>query len=327
MMFELPSLSIVVPCYNEEEVLPETAKRLREILSRLIEERRLHSASRIYFIDDGSTDRTWTLIRDLEQSSSLIEGIKLSRNRGHQNALVAGLLTVPGEIVLSVDADLQDDLNAIKEMLDEHSKGADIVFGVRNNRASDTFFKRFTAQSYYKILKRLGAEVVFNHADYRLMTRRTIEALRQYNESNLFLRALIPQLGFRTASVTYDRLERFAGTSKYPLRKMLSFAVQGITSFSIRPLRAITLLGLLVSMGSFLLSIWAFTSAAIFAETVPGWASTVVPIYMICGVQMLCLGIVGEYVGRIYLETKRRPRFLIEEQTDNSPGQQTEQNT
>jgi hypothetical protein len=228
---------------------------------------------------------------------------------------------VPGDLIISVDADLQDDLSAIEGMLREHSNGADIVFGVRKDRKSDTYFKRATAQSYYRLLKWMGIEIVYNHADYRLMSRRAIEALRQYEESNLFLRALIPQLGFRTAVITYERFERFAGTSKYPLRKMLSLALHCITSFSTQPLRGITLLGFIVSTISFLFGIWAFLSAMVFAKTVPGWASTVVPIYMICGVQMLCLGIIGEYIGKIYIETKRRPRFLIEQMTDGkSPG-------
>jgi glycosyltransferase involved in cell wall biosynthesis len=310
-----PKLSVVVPCYNEAAVISETAKQLGAVLDGHIANRRLHQESRVYFIDDGSTDHTWALIDELARSSSLFEGIKLSRNRGHQNALMAGLLLVPGDLVLSVDADLQDDLNAIEAMLKAHSDGADIVFGVRRDRQSDTFFKRATAQGYYRLLKLMRIEIIYNHADYRLMSRRAIDALRQYEESNLFLRAIIPQLGFPTASVNYQRRERFAGTSKYPLRKMLSFAFQGISSFSTQPLRAITFLGFVVSAVSFLLTLWAFLVAIGFGRTVPGWASTVVPIYMICGVQMLCLGIIGEYIGKIYIETKRRPRYIIEEST------------
>jgi glycosyltransferase involved in cell wall biosynthesis len=315
MVSQLPILSIVVPCYNEEEVLPETARRLRTILDGLVDEGRLHEDSRIYFIDDGSEDRTWMLIEELNLSGCRFEGIKLTRNRGHQNALIAGLLVVPGDLILSVDADLQDDLNAIQYMLQENSNGAEIVFGVRGGRKLDTYFKRATAQFYYRFLKWMGVEVIYNHADYRLMSRRAVEALRQYQETNLFLRAIIPELGFQTAIVTFERGKRFAGRSKYSLRKMLSFAFEGITSFSTQPLRAIALLGFFVSAASFLLSIWAFLIAVGLGRTVPGWASTVVPIYMICGVQLLCLGIVGEYIGKIYNETKRRPRFIIDKTT------------
>jgi glycosyltransferase involved in cell wall biosynthesis len=313
MIGQPPLLSIVVPCFNEEEVLPESAKRLDELFDRLIGDKQIHPESRIYFVDDGSRDRTWSLIRELNGVKKRFGGIKLSRNRGHQHALLAGLLSVPGDLVLSIDADLQDDLNVIEGMLKAFAGGADIVFGVRSDRSSDTYFKRVTAQAYYWLIKKLGIEIVYNHADFRLMSRRAIEALRQYEESNLFLRALIIQLGFRSAIVEYERSERFAGTSKYPLRKMLSLALQGITSFSTQPLRAITVLGFVVSTTSFLLGVWAFSSALISGETVPGWASTVIPIYIICGVQMLCLGIIGEYIGRIYIETKRRPRYHIEE--------------
>ncbi|PZA09410.1 glycosyltransferase [Rhodopseudomonas palustris] len=307
-----PILSVVVPCFNEEEVLPETARRLDELFHRLIDEGMVDPQSRVYFVDDGSRDLTWSLIGGLHRGNPRFGGIKLSRNRGHQNALLAGLLSVPGDMVLSIDADLQDDLTAIERMLQAAAGGADIVFGVRSDRSSDTFFKRMTAQGYYSLIGKLGVEIVSNHADFRLMSRRAIEALRDYNETNLFLRALIIQLGFATAIVTYERSERFAGTSKYPLRKMLSLAVQGVTSFSIQPLRAITWLGLAVSIVSFLLGIWALLSALTLGSTVSGWASTVIPIYMICGVQMLCLGIIGEYIGKIYIETKRRPRFHIE---------------
>jgi polyisoprenyl-phosphate glycosyltransferase len=316
MTARLPILSVVVPCFNEEEVLAESAKRLDELFDRLIGAEQIHPDSRIFFVDDGSRDQTWSLIKELNDVKKRFGGIKLSRNRGHQRALLAGLLSVPGDLILSIDADLQDDLNAIDGMLKAHAEGADIVFGVRNDRSADTYFKRVTAQAYYGLIKKLGIEIVYNHADFRLMSRRVLEALRQYDESNLFLRALIVQLGFRSAIVEYERLERFGGTSKYTLRKMLSLAIQGITSFSTLPLRAITVLGFAVSSTSFLLGAWAFSSALVSGETVPGWASTVIPIYVICGVQMLCLGIIGEYVGRIYIETKRRPRFHIEEALD-----------
>ena len=311
-----PKLSVVVPCYNEQEVLPETASRLSKIFDGLIEEGQIHSESRIYFVDDGSTDRTWAIVEDLNRNTTRFEGVKLSRNRGHQNALLAGLFHAPGDAILSIDADLQDDLNAINGMLKAHSDGADIVFGVRNDRSSDTYFKRVTAQIYYRLLKGMGVEVIYNHADYRLMSRRAVEALRQYPESNLFLRAMIPELGFRTAIVCYERYERFAGVSKYPLQKMIALAVQGVTSFSVQPLRIITLFGFVISVVSFLLSGWALIAAVVFHSTVPGWASTVVPIYLICGVQMLCLGVIGEYIGKIYIETKHRPRFLVDTTTE-----------
>ena len=311
-----PKLSVVVPCYNEQEVLPETANRLSKIFDGLIEEGRIHSESRIYFVDDGSTDRTWAIVEDLNRNTTRFEGVKLSRNRGHQNALLAGLLHAPGDAILSIDADLQDDFNAINGMLKAHSDGADIVFGVRNDRSSDTYFKRVTAQIYYRLLKGMGVEVIHNHADYRLMSRRAVEALRQYPESNLFLRAMIPELGFRTAIVCYERYERFAGVSKYPLQKMIALAVQGVTSFSVQPLRIITLFGFVISIVSFLLSGWALIAAVVFHSTIPGWASTVVPIYLICGVQMLCLGVIGEYIGKIYIETKHRPRFLVDTTTE-----------
>jgi glycosyltransferase involved in cell wall biosynthesis len=315
MASTLPILSIIVPCYNEEQVLDEAANRLGQILDGFVSLRHVHPASHIYFVDDGSTDRSWTIVKRWSQHSDRFRGLKLSRNRGHQAALMAGLLTAPGDLILSVDADLQDDLGSIEGMLEAHASGADIVLGVRSARKSDSYFKRITAHAYYTVLKWMGVEIVPDHADYRLMTRRAVEALRQYEESNLFLRALIPQLGFKTAIVHYERLERFAGHSKYSLAKMMSLALEGITSFSTRPLRLITLLGLLVSTISFLLSLWAFITLFL-GRTVPGWASTVIPIYFMCGVQMLCLGIMGEYVGKIYIETKRRPRYLIEETID-----------
>ncbi len=306
-----PRLAVVVPCYNEEDVLPETARRLDALLGTLIEDGRIAADSHICFVDDGSRDRTWAVIRELRHGSSRCGGIKLSRNRGHQNALMAGLLSVPGDVVVSVDADLQDDLNAIDAMLAAAAAGSDIVYGMRSARPADSPMKRLTARAYYRLLHALGVEIVFDHADFRLMTRRAVEALREYEESNLFLRALIPQLGFDTAIVTYERAERFAGTSKYPIRKMLAFALEGITSFSTRPLRLVTLLGLVISLLALALTIWASFAALVLEITIPGWASTVIPIYLICGVQLFCVGIIGEYVGKIYLETKRRPRFHV----------------
>jgi glycosyltransferase involved in cell wall biosynthesis len=309
-----PTLSVVVPCYNEEEVLPLTAALLGELLEDMAAAGRIRPGpeSHVIFVDDGSRDRTWALIEELHQSSPRMRGLKLSRNRGHQNALLAGLLSASGDIVISVDADLQDDLDVMRNMVEAHAAGADVVLGVRKDRASDTWFKRMSAQAYYRFLRWMGVELVYNHADYRLLSRRAIEALRAHPESNLFLRALVLQLGFKTAIVGYDRASRAAGESKYPLRRMISLALGGITSFSTMPLRYITVLGFLVSLVSFLLGGWALLATLFSDTTAPGWASTVVPIYLICGVQMICLGIMGEYIGRIYHETKRRPRFIVE---------------
>jgi polyisoprenyl-phosphate glycosyltransferase len=248
----------------------------------------------------------------LYRKSPLMRGLKLSRNRGHQNALLAGLLSAKGDIVVSIDADLQDDPELIVEMVQANAAGADIVLGVRRSRANDSAFKRLTAELYYRCLRWMQIEITYNHADYRLLSRRAIEALRQYGESNLFLRALVMQLGFKTAIVSYDRAPRFAGRSKYPLHKMIALALEGVTAFSTMPLRLITLAGFIVSFGSFLLGAWALLAAFFSLSVVPGWASTVIPIYLICGVQLICLGIMGEYIGKIYHETKRRPRFTVE---------------
>lgn len=305
-------VSIVVPCYNEEAVLLETTHQLGDLLQQLINEGKVTPNSRLYYADDGSRDRTWEVIESLAESHEFVHGIKLSRNRGHQNALLAGLLTAEGEVIISVDADLQDDLSAIKKMIEFYAAGYDIVYGVRDARKSDTFFKRFTAKAYYHLLNMMGVEIIYNHADYRLMSRQVIEALREFGEVNLFLRGIIPQLGFSYALVYYDRAERYAGESKYPLKKMLSFAWQGITSFSVMPLRFITGLGLLVSLISFLITAWAIVVRLFTQDAIPGWASTVLPIYFLGGIQLLCLGIMGEYLAKIYSETKRRPRYIIE---------------
>jgi glycosyltransferase involved in cell wall biosynthesis len=308
-----PSLSIVVPCFNEALVLAETARRLETLLQNLARDGRIAAGSRVYFIDDGSTDQTWTIVCDLRAQSSWLGGIKLSRNRGHQNALMAGLLTAPGDLIVSVDADLQDDLDAIGAMLAEAAGGADIVCGVRSARTTDSAAKRLTAHAYYYLLRLLRVDIVFDHADFRLMSRRAVEALREYSETNLFLRALIPQLGYKTSIVTYARGERFAGESKYSVPKMFALAFEGLTSFSTTPLRLVTILGLLTSLFSLCITIWALVTALILHAAIPGWASTVIPIYLVCGVQLLSVGVLGEYVGKIYLETKRRPRFHIEE--------------
>lgn len=306
-------LSLVVPCYNEEAVLPEAISRLTRLLEHLVENNLVDAGSHVIFVDDGSRDRTWQIIQDASANSQAVQGIKLSRNRGHQNALLAGLLDAKGDVAISVDADLQDDLGAIEKMILAHRQGSDIVFGVRKSRDADTFFKRFTAEGYYRLLERFGVEVVFNHADYRLMSRRAIEALREFNEVNLFLRGIIPQLGFPSSIVYYDRAERFAGESKYPLGKMLALAWQGITSFSTVPLRMITALGFLISFASFGITLWALFIRLFSDQAVPGWTSTVVPIYLLGGIQLLCIGIIGEYLAKTYMETKRRPHFFIED--------------
>jgi len=306
-------LSIVVPCYNEEAVISETINRLVSLLDRFVYSNRLSSESHIIFVDDGSRDRTWEIIRDASDNLERVRGLKLSRNRGHQNAVLAGMLDADGDAVITIDADLQDDLAAIEKMLIEFEKGSDIVYGVRQSRTTDTLFKRITAEGYYRLLDRFGVEVVFNHADYRLMSRRAIEALRSFGEVNLFLRGIIPQIGFPSSIVYYDRAERFAGESKYPLKKMIALAWEGITSFSTVPLRFITAIGFVISFFSFAVTIWAIFIRLFSDQAVPGWTSTVVPMYLLGGVQLLCIGIIGEYLAKIYTETKRRPSYFIEQ--------------
>jgi glycosyltransferase involved in cell wall biosynthesis len=305
-------LDIVVPCYNEEEVLPVTAQRLGALLERLQRSGKCSADSRIYFVDDGSRDRTWSIIESLATADGRVHGIKLSRNRGHQSALVAGLLSARGDLVVSIDADLQDDESVIEQMVDRCAEGFAIVYGVRDDRSADTAFKRFTAEGYYRLMSWMGVDLIFNHADFRLMTRSAIDALREFEEVNLFLRGIIPQLGFRTSTVAYRRAERFAGESKYPLSKMLALAIQGVTSFSTFPLRVITVLGLAISVLSLGLGGWALAIKLFSNAALPGWASTVVPMYFLGGVQLLSLGIIGEYIAKIYMETKRRPRYIIE---------------
>jgi polyisoprenyl-phosphate glycosyltransferase len=308
-----PTLTVVVPCYNEEDVLPETARRLDLLLADEIASGMIAAASSVYLVDDGSKDRTWELIENLCESSSRFGGVKLSRNCGHQNALMTGLLVAPGDVLVTIDADLQDDLNAIHDMLRAVGAGADIVYGVRRMRDHDTPMKRLTARLYYRLLQVMKVEIVVDHADYRLMTRRAVEALRQYGETNLFLRALIPQLGFKTSIVIYDRNKRFAGTSKYSVRKMVGLAIDGVTSFSTQPLRIATIAGASISVLSVALTLWALYLRLVLNVAIPGWASIVVPIYLISGVQLLCVGIMGEYISKMYLETKRRPRAHIAE--------------
>jgi glycosyltransferase involved in cell wall biosynthesis len=311
-------LGIVVPCYNEEAVLSETARRLSELLVGLMDQGLVARNSHVMFIDDGSSDDTWKIIEGLAQGSVLIGGIKLSRNRGHQNALLAGLFTTEGDALVSVDADLQDDLGVIAEMLDHYYGGSEIVYGVRKDRSSDGWFKRTSAHGFYRFMAALGAESVHNHADFRLMSRRAIEALKEYREVNLFVRGLVPLIGFRSSIVRYDRSERFAGVTKYPLRKMLSLALNAVTSFSTVPLRLITYTGFLVFVLSGLMAVWTLWVRLFTSEVVPGWASTMLPIYILGGLQILCVGVIGEYLGKIYQEVKARPRYVIEKVVD--PG-------
>ena len=311
-------LSLVVPCYNEEAVLPETIKRVARFLAQLAASGKIAASSEVIFVDDGSRDSTWAIIEKASSRNPIVRGLKLSRNRGQQVALIAGLFEAKGEAVISIDADLQDDIYAIEQMIDAFMSGSDIVYGVRKKRDTDTFFKRFTAVSYYRLLDHLGVEIVFNHSDYRLLSRRALEAFKQFPERNLFIRGIIPQLGYPSTTVYYDRSERFAGKSKYPLRKLLSFAWQGITSFSIAPLRAITGIGLLISLGSFSIVAWALWVRLFSDRAIPGWASTVVPMYLLGGFQLLCIGIIGEYLAKIYVEVKRRPAFFIEARTPSA---------
>jgi glycosyltransferase involved in cell wall biosynthesis len=307
-----PVLSLVLPCYNEQEVLPETTARLQAMLARLKANGEIGEGSAIYYVDDGSRDRTWEMIHEYAEHNADVCGIKLSRNRGHQNALLCGLLTAPGDILISLDADLQDDLEAIPQMIQRYREGSEIVFGVRRKRTKDTFFKRFSAESYYKFLAMMGVQIVYNHADYRLMSRRAVESLRGYDETHLFLRGLVPQLGYKGAIVEFDRAERFAGESKYPLTKMLSLAWQGVTSFSAYPLRLITGIGMMISVISLVMAAWAVITKLFTDNALPGWASTVIPMYFLGGVQLLSLGIIGEYVAKIFESSKKRPRFHVE---------------
>ena len=305
-------LFTVIPCYNEEEVLTETACRLREKYAALMQSGQIAQDSRIAFVNDGSSDQTWQIICSLHASDPVFTGIDLSRNRGHQNALLAGLLTVKdhADMVVSMDADLQDDIDAMDEMIEKYHEGCDIVYGVRNSRKKDSFFKRTTAEAFYRLMNRLGAKTVFNHADYRLMSRRALDGLSQFQEVNLFLRGLVPMIGYRTDTVLYERHERFAGESKYPLKKMLSFALEGITSLSTKPIRMISALGFLLFVISILMSV-IFIIEFFLGKTVSGWASLIVSIWAIGGLLMLAIGVVGEYIGKIYMEVKGRPRFLI----------------
>ena len=312
-------LYLVVPCYNEEEVLFETTKRLTEKLNSMIERNLVEAKSRILYVDDGSRDKTWEIIEKLNTENPFVEGVKLAHNRGHQNALLSGLMTAKEkcDAAISLDADLQDDTDVIDKFVEEFLKGNDIVYGVRDNRESDTFFKKFTAEGFYKVMKLLGVDVVFNHADYRLMSKRALEALSEYNEVNLFLRGIVPLIGFKTSKVFYERHERFAGESKYPLKKMIAFATDGITSFSVKPLKLISNLGIIISFLSVIALIYALVSFIIGAA-VPGWTAIIASIWLLGGIQLFCLGVVGTYIGKIYNEVKARPRYLIETYLENN---------
>ena len=306
-------LMVVIPCYNEEEVLPETSRRLVDKMDSLMKKGLITPDSRVLLVNDGSRDRTWEMICQLHKENPLFEGVKLSRNRGHQNALLAGLMTARNrcDISISMDADLQDDMDAMDRFIEKYNEGCDVVYGVRNKRETDTVFKRETALMFYRLMKGLGVDITYNHADYRLMSNRALNALAQFGEVNLFLRGLAPLVGFQSDVVTYDRSERFAGESKYPFKKMLAFAIDGITSFSVKPLRLITSVGLGVFVISLFMLLYTLISW-ITGKTVVGWTSTLASIWMIGGIQLLSLGIIGEYVGKIYNETKHRPRFIIE---------------
>lgn len=320
----LTILSIVVPCFNEDAVLEETYARLGALRDQLVAGGKISDRSELVFVDDGSRDSTWETINSWVREGAPVVGVKLSRNCGHQNALLAGLSSANGDAVITIDADLQDDERAIERMVDAFHEGHEVVYGVRAKRALDTWFKRTTARTFYRLLGALGVQTVFDHADYRLLSRRAITYLQQFNEVNLFLRGVIPLLGLRSTIVHYDRRARFAGESKYPLRKMIEFALNGITSFSVTPLRAITCLGFAVSLACVALALWALVVKLTSANAVPGWASTILPIYFLGGVQLFCAGVLGEYVGKIYIEIKRRPRFLIEkiaEQRHRSAGE------
>lgn len=308
-------LYMIIPCYNEEEVLHETAKQLKEKYQDLIKQQSISEKSRIVFVNDGSKDKTWQIIESLhKEEPELFSGINLARNSGHQNAVLAGLMTVKElcDMAITMDADLQDDINTIDAMVEKYYEGNQVVYGVRNSRETDTFFKKFTAESFYKFMKVMGADVVYNHADFRLMSKRVLQELSNFKEVNLFLRGMVPLIGFQSCNVYYERHERFAGESKYPLKKMLAFAINGITSFSTKPLKMITFLGLIMSTVSLIAFIWAFITKFTGHSEI-GWSSTICSIWLIGGLQLFCLGIIGEYIGKIYHEVKQRPRYIVSE--------------
>ena len=313
-----PILYIVIPCYNEQAVLPVTAPQFLDKLNQLAAAGKISDESRILFVNDGSRDGTWDIIKELAGQDRHYVGISQSRNRGHQNAVLAGLMEARElcDITISIDCDGQDDINAMDEMVEAYLNGYDVVYGVRSSRKTDSFFKRFTAQSFYRLLSAMGAEVVYNHADYRLLSSRVLKEFANFREVNLFLRGLIPLVGFQSTTVSYSRAERIAGESHYPLKKMLGLAVDGITSLSVKPLRLITGFGILVALISFIGCLWALITA-ICGKAVAGWASMTCIVCFVSGVQLISLGIIGEYIGKIYLETKARPRYIISERTEN----------
>ena len=313
---KIPSLYIVIPCYNEEEVLLITSKLFLEKIHQLVSAGKITDDSRVLFVNDGSKDRTWEIIRQLAAEDKHYIGICQSRNRGHQNAVLAGLMEAKDrcDITISIDCDGQDDINAMDDMVEEYLNGCEVVYGVRSKRETDTFFKRFTAEGFYKLLNWMGAEVVYNHADYRLISSRVLQEFQNFKEVNIFLRGMIPLVGFKSTSVYYERAERIAGESHYPLKKMLALAFDGITSLSVKPIRMITSFGLLVAVLSFIGILWAVV-ATFLGHTVAGWSSMICIVCFIGGIQMLCLGVIGEYIGKIYLETKHRPRYIISERT------------
>ena len=308
----MEKLYIVIPCYNEEEVLDKTKTELKKKMNTLIQNKKIDKQSKVIFVNDGSKDKTWDLIQQFYQGDKLFGGINLSRNRGHQNALLAGLLTVKddADIVISMDADLQDDIDAIDLMIEKRKEGADVVYGVRNSRKKDSFFKRITAQGFYRVMKMLGVDVIYNHADYRLTSRRVLDSLKDYREVNLFLRGIFPLIGFKSDIVYYERKERFAGKSKYPLKEMLNFAWDGITSFSVKPIRLVLNVGVVILFLSFLMILYSVIQK-VLGNTVDGWTFIVCSLWLLGGIQMLSLGIIGEYIGKIYSETKARPRYLV----------------
>ncbi|SEI48187.1 Glycosyltransferase involved in cell wall bisynthesis [Lachnospiraceae bacterium A10] len=318
MKQKMPRLYIVIPCYNEEKVLPMTSGMFLEELTSLISEEKISADSRIMFVNDGSKDRTWEIIKDLSMKDEHFIGIAQSRNRGHQNAVLAGLMEAKDkcDITISIDCDGQDDIHAMTAMVEEYLSGSEVVYGVRKKRDTDTFFKKFTAESFYKLLNKLGAEVVYNHADYRLISSRVLQEFAKFEEVNLFLRGMVPLVGFKSSCVYYDRHERIAGESHYPLSKMLGLAFDGITSLSVKPLHMIMSCGMVVSVLSFIGAIWSVVSQ-ITGSTVAGWASMTCIICFLGGVQLISLGVLGEYIGKIYMETKHRPRYIISERTED----------
>ncbi len=314
-------LGIIVPCCNEQEMLPATHERLASLLERMIAAGQIASSSRIYYVDDGSTDDTWKIIDALSNASDSVVGLRLSRNFGHQNAVMAGLLSASGDALISIDADLQDDIDVIPEMLEQFQAGNEIVYGVRRERQSDTALKRGSALLYYRLLKLLGVDVIHNHADFRLMSRKAVDCLKQFSEVDLFLRGIVPLLGFQTGTVEYDRQERAAGQTKYNLRRMIALAINGITSFSPAPLRMVAALGLIVFLLTVAMTFWVLWIRFFTDQAIPGWASSVIPIYFLGGLQLLSIGVLGEYVSKLYLESKQRPRYFIAETTGDGSAE------